>query len=119
MLSRLPEKSTVPPDGWQYLQVETQATITGGDWYNLLDNIKSHRRANNIPIGNDFENAVEYDICQQLKARGHNWCERRVDGLGDVAYAVFHPIAKTIDRALGTNVKECGSCGKRRVQWNG
>jgi hypothetical protein len=39
-------------------------------------------------------------------------------GLGDVAYAVFHPIAKAIDAVAGTNVQGCGGCQQRRQAWN-
>ncbi len=37
-----------------------------------------------------------------------------IGGLGDIVYKVVQPIAKTIDKALGTNIKNCGGCKKRR-----
>ena len=42
--------------------------------------------------------------------------ERR--GLGDVVASVAQPIAGAIDKALGTNIKGCGACAKRREALN-
>lgn len=36
--------------------------------------------------------------------------------LGDLAEALFGPIANKIDKTLGTNIKECGGC-KKRKEW--
>jgi hypothetical protein len=35
-------------------------------------------------------------------------------GLGDIVERVAQPIAKAIDKFLGTNIKECGGCKKRK-----
>jgi hypothetical protein len=46
---------------------------------------------------------------------------KKTIGLGDVAFAVFHPIAKAIDKVAGTNVQGCEGCigpGGRRERWN-
>jgi len=115
---RFPDKATVPPQGWRYLQRETGTTICGGDWGNLLQNIIAHRQANNIPIGAAFEDAVEFDICEMLKAEGTNWCVDSNTGLGDSVYALAHRMAIQIDNVAGTNLKECGACQKRRELLN-
>lgn len=39
-------------------------------------------------------------------------------GLGDVVHKVAQPIAKAIDKALGTKVQKCGGCQKRRDALN-
>jgi hypothetical protein len=39
-------------------------------------------------------------------------------GIGDIVYNIAQPIAKTIDRVLGTNIKGCGGCKKRRKKLN-
>jgi hypothetical protein len=39
-------------------------------------------------------------------------------GLGDAVAAVAQPIAGAIDAVLGTNIKECGGCAKRREALN-
>ena len=40
-------------------------------------------------------------------------------GLGDKVHAIAHPIAKAIDRTVGTNIQECGGCKRRRDLLNG
>lgn len=39
-------------------------------------------------------------------------------GLGDVVHKVAQPIAKVIDKTLGTNIQHCGGCKKRREALN-
>ena len=43
---------------------------------------------------------------------------RSKKGLGDVVASVAQPIAGAIDKALGTNIKGCGACAKRREALN-
>lgn len=43
---------------------------------------------------------------------------RKYTGLGDVVAAVAQPIARTLDRAVGTRIEHCGSCAKRRATLN-
>ena len=38
--------------------------------------------------------------------------------LGDKVHSVAQPIAKAIDRTLGTNIQGCGACAKRREKLN-
>lgn len=38
--------------------------------------------------------------------------------LGDKIASVAQPIAKTIDKAIGTNIRNCKSCKKRREYLN-
>ena len=38
--------------------------------------------------------------------------------LGDKVHAVAQPIAKVIDKTLGTNIQGCGACAKRREKLN-
>ena len=115
---RFPEKNMVPPGGWKYLQRETNALIGGGHWGELLSNIVAHRQANNLPIGAAFEDAVEFDICESLRAEGINWCVEQNKGLGDAAYDALHRVAIIVDSVAGTNIKECGGCKARRDMLN-
>lgn len=39
-------------------------------------------------------------------------------GLGDLIEIVAQPIAHGIDAVLGTDVKNCGGCGKRKAALN-
>jgi len=41
-----------------------------------------------------------------------------IRGLGDLIHAVAQPIATVIDKAVGTNLKTCGACAKRREKLN-
>jgi len=43
---------------------------------------------------------------------------RKKRGLGDVVHSVAQPIAGAIDRTLGTNIKGCSACSKRREKLN-
>ena len=39
-------------------------------------------------------------------------------GLGDVVHSFAQPIAKAIDKTVGTNISKCGACAKRREKLN-
>ena len=43
---------------------------------------------------------------------------RRRRRLGDTVHSIAQPIAGAIDKALGTNIKGCGACAKRREKLN-
>jgi hypothetical protein len=38
--------------------------------------------------------------------------------LGTRVARIAQPIARAIDKVLGTNVRKCGGCKKRRKKWN-
>jgi hypothetical protein len=38
--------------------------------------------------------------------------------LGDKVHSVAQPIAKVIDRVIGTEIEKCGACAKRREKLN-
>lgn len=40
--------------------------------------------------------------------------QKKINGLGDAVHKIAQPIAKTIDKIFGTNIKECGGCKRRR-----
>jgi hypothetical protein len=42
----------------------------------------------------------------------------KIAGIGDAVHSVAQPIAGAIDKALGTNIKGCGACAKRREALN-
>jgi len=43
---------------------------------------------------------------------------RKKKSLGDAVASVAQPIAGAIDKALGTNIKGCSACAKRREKLN-
>lgn len=44
--------------------------------------------------------------------------KNEIKGLGDVVERIAKPIAKSIDRVLGTNIESCGGCNKRKNSLN-
>lgn len=65
-MQKLLEPNTVPPDGFRYYQAETRMTIRAPDYANLFANVKAHRKANNLPLGNFWEAEVENQLCESL-----------------------------------------------------
>lgn len=43
---------------------------------------------------------------------------KRGFGLGDLVYALVHPVAVWLDRWIGTRLATCGACAKRRAWLN-
>jgi hypothetical protein len=37
---------------------------------------------------------------------------------GDAVEIVAKPIARAVDKVIGTNLVNCGACAKRRERWN-
>lgn len=42
----------------------------------------------------------------------------RPEGLGDMVAKFAQPVARVIDAVVGTNIKSCGGCAKRREEMN-
>lgn len=62
---RLKARSAVPFGGLYQLNLPDKGMVGRGTALGmLLDNIKAYRRANGIPIGLDFENEVEAEVCK-------------------------------------------------------
>ena len=47
-----------------------------------------------------------------------NYTVNTKTGLGDKVHAIAQPIAKAIDKTVGTNISKCGACAKRREKLN-
>ncbi len=61
------------------------------------------------------------DPCARCSAAPPRWGEYgrcTQFGLGDAVAVIAQPIARTIDRALGTRISECGGCKQRRAALN-
>lgn len=65
-MQKLLEPNTVPPDGFRFFQAETRTMVRASDYSNLFVNVKAHRKANNLPMGNFWEAEVENQLCEQL-----------------------------------------------------
>jgi hypothetical protein len=44
--------------------------------------------------------------------------QQKIKGFGDIIYKFAQPIAKTVDKTLGTKIQNCGGCKKRRELLN-
>lgn len=69
----------------------------------------------------EFKDRLKYyDPCARCP-NGH-WGQYivcpEVAGLGDRVAAVAQPIARALDKFLGTDIQHCGSCEKRRQMLN-
>lgn len=58
--------STVPPGGFRYIQPETGRLLSAPNWQQLRSNVAEHRRANNLPIGTDFDAEIQDWICKHI-----------------------------------------------------
>ena len=85
---------------WWYIQPETGAKITGGDYYNLLKKIKEHRLANNIPISVNFVAEIQNAICERLPAN-NSQCTH-YDPLQDPLAPRKRVVLEDVKRFIGT-----------------
>lgn len=51
---------------FRYHQAETRTWIRAPDYLNLFENVRDHRKANNLPLGTFWEREVEDQLCQML-----------------------------------------------------
>ena len=73
------------------------------------------------PCANQKQSGFHRDPCAQCPLAPRAWGpygECKNFGLGDLVASVAQPIAGAIDAVLGTNVKGCGGCAKRREALN-
>ena len=66
-----PNKDQTPPGGWDYTQPETGSHFNGYAYTRWLDQIRTHRFANDLPISADFN--MEMD--DQLVKRHPEWVQ--------------------------------------------
>lgn len=59
-------KETVPSGGFRFLQADTGVWITAPSWTELIQRVKAHRKANNIPISPELEQQIETQLCETL-----------------------------------------------------
>jgi len=76
-MQTLIDRSTVPPDGFGYFQPETRVRVKAADYFNLFENVKKHRLANNIPIGPAWQAEIEDQLCKGLPP---GWCKELQPG---------------------------------------
>ena len=55
-----------PPGGWRYKDVKTGLLVFGSNKTELIRNCKEHRRANSLPIPDNFDAYIERYICLNI-----------------------------------------------------
>lgn len=55
---------------------------------------------------------------RQFRGGGPLFKRKTPVGLGDAVEVVAKPVAKAIDRVLGTNLEHCGGCARRKAKLN-
>lgn len=61
-------KDEVPPGGWKYFQQETKTWFNAPSFDELLEKVRRHRLANNIPLGMEWKYEIERQICERMPA---------------------------------------------------
>jgi hypothetical protein len=65
-----------------------------------------------------IKSAEDWERATGLKFDKKAASKKKINGLGDVVEKVAQPIARSIDKLLGTNIKNCGGCTKRKNSLN-
>ena len=110
---KLKDIHMVPPIGWVYKDYDLKETITGLSFLNLIENINKARLDKNLTPLNNAEQLIQDQLCDTL---GVAYCEEK--GLGDIVHSVAQPIAKVIDKVVGTQIQGCSGCAQRRARLN-
>ena len=89
-----------------------------------LANIEKMRSDGRIAYAADLESAgrwdgdrlmIEVDSLHSIVMK-HD--PNRIKGLGDIVHLAAKPIARVMDKTIGTSLSGCGSCDKRREALN-
>ena len=62
-----------PPGGWSFLVDETGVTLTGPSALSVMQKVKKHMRANDIPLPDNFKAWLENELCLQMQI-GYPFC---------------------------------------------
>jgi hypothetical protein len=66
----------------------------------------------------DFENPCAVCPNGHWGRYENTGCDEQGTGLGDVVASIAQPIAKGLDKILGTDIQNCGGCKQRREKLN-
>lgn len=101
-----------PPGGWRYLDPDLKTWVASKSFESLVQDVVEIRFNKGLPVDNHIRQMVEDQVCDRL---GWDFCDK---GVGDAVHAIAKPIAKVLDKTLGTNFSGCGACAKRRARLN-
>lgn len=66
----------------------------------------------------NHEDLIEGPMPAPKNAQEARELRAKIFKLGDKVHSVAQPIAKVIDKTLGTNIQGCGGCARRREKLN-
>ncbi len=123
MSLQLHNYTTVPPGGYRYLQPETKVWVSAPSWEDLLTAVRNHRRANNLPIGQEFTSEVESQLCANLppeicshdRSKSKTWrgpltLEELLRGTGTLISWFLDGMKKVLPDEADRRAAICGSC---------
>lgn len=65
-MMELIDPGTIPPGGYKYVQFETQTEVSAGSAGELVEAVRKHRKANNLPIGTNFPKDMFSEFCGKM-----------------------------------------------------
>lgn len=107
----LRDLAVVPRSGFVYKDKDTNKIISAGTFKELVKKVTVHRKANELKTDATIVDSIHEYLCNNNPS---DFCAEGFRGLGDVVHAIAHPIAELMDATLGTNIKGCGGCARRR-----
>jgi hypothetical protein len=102
-------RSSTPPQGWKYTQPESGATFAHYDYITWKNSILSHRKANNYPIPDDFEDDLVNEACKQNPHWPGSVCKRLASPRGHARKKLGWKEAFAFLRVLEAFVKQGGA----------
>jgi hypothetical protein len=79
MLTLINPTGPVPPGRYYFFQAETRiSTGPFSTLARLLNEVKRHRKSNNLPIGTDFEAEIQDWLCRRMPS-AEAYCQERGD----------------------------------------
>ena len=101
-----------PEGGWKYFDADLKTWVSAKSFEGLVQNVIELRSNKALAVPDHLRQLVEDQVCDRA---GSGFCR---PGLGDAVHAVAQPIARVLDKALGTNIKGCSACAGRRAKLN-
>lgn len=89
-----------PPGGWKYTVPETGISVTGDFFSVLYKRVVDHRRANRLPVPDDYREFLEDAACRETQPPGSRCGERKPKPVGEKP--IQHLMLNRVERFLKT-----------------
>lgn len=89
-----------PPGGWKYTVPETGITVTGDFFSILYKRVVDHRRANRLPVPDDYREFLEDAACRETQPPGSRCGESKPKPVGE--RPIQHLMLNRVERFLKT-----------------